>query len=140
MTIPKRCVRSRLGNRRISGQALTEFALTLPLLALLLFGVIQYGFIFNAYMTLRHGTHVTARTLALLGNTNTAQSVLSQAISPVLQPANLGSVTSMQTFVGSAPAITVSASYNLPLIISFVVPGVAGNNLTITTQATYRSD
>jgi Flp pilus assembly protein TadG len=125
--------------RQHSGQALVEFALCLPFLAVLLFGIIQYGFIFNAYMTLRHATHVAARTVSLPGNTNTAESVVSQAISPMLQPSNLGAVTTTPTSIGGVPAFTVGASYNLPLIIKFVVPGATGSSLTITAQATYRS-
>jgi Flp pilus assembly protein TadG len=52
------------------GQALVEFALVVPLLALLLFAIIQYGFIFNAYMNVRHAAFVTARSVALSGTSN----------------------------------------------------------------------
>ena len=38
--------------RNEQGQTMTEFALVLPVLALLLFGVIQFGILFNNYVTL----------------------------------------------------------------------------------------
>jgi Flp pilus assembly protein TadG len=43
------------------GQAMTEFALVLPILALLLFGVIQFGITFNNYLTLTDAVRAGAR-------------------------------------------------------------------------------
>jgi Flp pilus assembly protein TadG len=47
--------------RNERGQALTEFALVLPILALLLFGVIQFGIAFNNYITLTDAVRAGAR-------------------------------------------------------------------------------
>jgi Flp pilus assembly protein TadG len=122
-----------------SGQTLVEFALTLPLLALLLFAIIQYGFIFSAYMTLRHGAHVAARTASLPGGASDIQAVYCSAVSPLLDCARLGTAVVTSNTVGTLSAVTVSNSYSLPLIIRFVVPGATGNALTISAQATYRT-
>lgn len=124
--------------RTETGQTLVEFALTLPLLALLLFGIIQYGFIFNAYMTLRHGMHVAARSLSLPSVTNSAQSIVCGAVQPMLDCGRLGTPTVTTNTVGSISSVQVSGNYGLPLIIRFVVPGAVGNTLTITASATYR--
>jgi Flp pilus assembly protein TadG len=43
------------------GQALTEFAFVLPLLVLLLFGVIQFGVLYNHYVTLTDAVRAGAR-------------------------------------------------------------------------------
>ena len=43
------------------GQSLTEFALALPILILMLFAVIQFGIIFNNYVTLTDATRAGAR-------------------------------------------------------------------------------
>jgi Flp pilus assembly protein TadG len=43
------------------GQSLTEFALALPILALLLFAIIQFGIVFNNYVTLTDATRAGAR-------------------------------------------------------------------------------
>jgi Flp pilus assembly protein TadG len=120
------------------GQNMVEFAMTLPLLALLLFGIIQYGFIFNAYMTLRHGMHVAARSIALPGVTNSPKDIVCGAIQPMLDCSNLGTPTVTSNTVGAISAVQVSGSYGLPLIFRFVVPGANGNTLTITASATYR--
>ena len=47
--------------RREGGQGLTEFALVLPILAILLFGVIQFGIIFGGYNALINSVRETAR-------------------------------------------------------------------------------
>jgi hypothetical protein len=47
------------------GQSLTEFALALPVLALLLFAVIQFGIAFNNYITLTDATRAGARKAAV---------------------------------------------------------------------------
>jgi Flp pilus assembly protein TadG len=47
--------------RAQDGQTMTEFALVLPLLALLLFGVIQFGIAFNNYITLTDAVRAGAR-------------------------------------------------------------------------------
>jgi len=53
-------------NRRFSlkdqqGQSMTEFALVVPILALLLFGVIQFGIVFNNYIQLTDAVRAGAR-------------------------------------------------------------------------------
>ncbi len=44
---------------------MTEFALVLPILALLLFGVIQFGLVFNNYITLTDAVRAGARKAAV---------------------------------------------------------------------------
>jgi Flp pilus assembly protein TadG len=53
--------RNRTQFRAQNGQTMTEFALVLPLLALLLFGVIQFGIAFNNYITLTDAVRAGAR-------------------------------------------------------------------------------
>ena len=47
------------------GQTVTEFALVLPVLALILFAVIQFGIVFNNYVTLTDATRAGARKAAV---------------------------------------------------------------------------
>lgn len=44
---------------------MTEFVLVLPVLALLLFGVIQFGIVFNQYLTLTDAVRAGARKAAV---------------------------------------------------------------------------
>ena len=53
----------QLKNER--GQTMVEFALVLPVLALLLFGVIQFGIAFNSYLTITDAVRAGARKAAV---------------------------------------------------------------------------
>jgi hypothetical protein len=50
-----------ISRRRRSGQTLVEFALTLPILLVLLFGIIEFGRIFQAWVTLQNAARAAAR-------------------------------------------------------------------------------
>jgi Flp pilus assembly protein TadG len=125
-----------------SGSTMVEFALTLPLLALMLFGIIQYGFIFAAYMTLRNASAVGAR-YASLGTspkptTQQITDVTIGAITPMLKTngatVNVGTVT-----VGGQSATSVQINYDLKLIIPFVVPGkTSGSSLALSATSVMR--
>jgi Flp pilus assembly protein TadG len=58
-------MRKSISLRDQKGQSLTEFALVLPILALLLFAVIQFGIVFNNYITLTDATRAGARKAAV---------------------------------------------------------------------------
>lgn len=47
------------------GQSLVEFALILPLLILMLFGIIDFGRIFHAYLTIDHAGREAARAASI---------------------------------------------------------------------------
>ena len=51
--------RMQIGNQR--GQAMTEFALVMPLLLFLLLAIIQFGLVFNNYITLTDAVRAGAR-------------------------------------------------------------------------------
>jgi Flp pilus assembly protein TadG len=54
---------NKLKNER--GQTMVEFAVVLPVLALLLFAVIQFGIAFNSYITLTDAVRAGARKAAV---------------------------------------------------------------------------
>ncbi len=140
MTVCKLMNKARAKTR---GAALVEFALTFPLLAFVLFAIIQYGFVFSAYMTLRHGAHQTARSLSTAGSTRTSSNatvVACSAISPILDCNNLQAVQVQSNVINSANTIQVSLSYNLPLIIPWVVPNNQNGQVVLTSQAVYRTN
>ena len=47
------------------GQAMTEFAVVLPVVALVLFAIVQFGIAFNNYLTLTDAVRRGARTAAV---------------------------------------------------------------------------
>ena len=64
MSAPTPHVVRRIRSREERGQTLVEFALVLPLLGLLIFGIIQFGIIFNNYVTLTDAARAGARRAA----------------------------------------------------------------------------
>ena len=115
---------------RREGSNLVEFALTLPLLALLLFAIIQYGFLFAAHITLRNAASVGARAAVISTNNNSPALLAKAACGPMLDSTKANAVLG-QTNVAGAQAWTMTVSYDVPLIIPFVVPG-GGSTKTLT--------
>jgi Flp pilus assembly protein TadG len=58
----------RLKIRDEQGQTLTEFAIVLPLLVVLLFAIIQFGIVFNNYVSLTDAARAAARKGAVSRN------------------------------------------------------------------------
>ncbi|RLC54637.1 MAG: hypothetical protein DRI80_19030, partial [Chloroflexota bacterium] len=54
-------LKTRLNQLRIRGQGMVEFALVLPVLLLLLFGLVEFGRIFHAWLTLEYAARQAAR-------------------------------------------------------------------------------
>ena len=75
------------GRRRHRGAVLVEFALVAPLLFVLLFGIIEFGFAFVQWLDVRHGARETARLVAVNYNPNNnvgdpqAQDILAEGCS-----------------------------------------------------------
>jgi len=114
------------------GQAATEFALVLPILALLLFGIIQLGIVFNHYVTVTDAVRAGARKAAVsrhqsdpVGTATTA--VRSSATN--LDQAQLGVAVNSTWQQGTD--VTVTATY--PFQVSLLGFVVTSGQLTSTT-------
>jgi Flp pilus assembly protein TadG len=121
------------------GSTLVEFAFVLPLLAFILFAIIQYGFLFAAYITVRNASAVGARQALINPNATVVQGVATAAVSPMLDSskatANLGTIS-----VGGATAYQVTVSYPLKMIIPFILPpfNKSNTNRTLTASTVMR--
>lgn len=112
------------------GQAMVEFALVIPLLALVLFAIIQYGFIFSAYISVKNASAVGAR-YAVVGSHTTAdiQSVTQDALRKSLSTGSVTVNVTTNAILGAATnAVSVRVNYNMTLIVPFVVPGKTNDN------------
>ena len=114
------------------GQSLTEFALALPILALLLFAVIQFGIAFNNYVSLTDATRAGARKAAVgrqLSNpANVCVSAIRTAAADLTQSSLSPSCSS--TWQPGAD-VTVTATY--PYRISLLGLVVKSGRLSSTT-------
>jgi hypothetical protein len=109
-------------NRGDRGATLVEFAIVAPLLFLLLLGVIEFGFVFNNYQSVRQGSREGARqavvaqlgTTTSCGITGTSPNVSTQQlICLVKDRVGLGDDTRVKVLLGSGPGYALGA----PLVV-----------------------
>ncbi|NMD70118.1 pilus assembly protein [Bacillus sp. DNRA2] len=99
-----------------AGQATVELALSLLVLLLIVFAIIDFGRIFQAYLTTEHATREGAR-LASLGATDTEITTATKTAAQVDEAAKLTvTVTPQQDLRKRGTYVTVATSY--PVTIS----------------------
>ena len=129
-------MRSRVDIRSDNGQTMVEFAIVLPVLCLLLFGVIQFGILFNNYITLTDAVRAGARKAAVSRNLGAggavaaAQTAVRDSASD-LDSTKLPAPTVTSTWEHAEP-VTVCAQYPYSIdLIGFVA---ASGNLKSCTK------
>src|SRR5688572_18999057 len=78
----------RSGNWRARGAAVVEFAVVLPLLLTILFGIIEYGWVFMVRQTLQTAAREGCR-LAVLQTTTTPYTNVLDRVAQVMEPTGL---------------------------------------------------
>lgn len=114
------------GKRSLDGQSLVEFALTLPLLMLILLGVLDLGRLFFAYIAINNAAREGARYGAEFpwdpaGAISHAQQ----------EPDNLVTVTTI-----TSPLCTFD-QYGRPITNSLGIINPVGTPITVTVQSTF---
>jgi len=117
--------------RNAEGQTMVEFALVLPILCLLLFGVIQFGIVFNNYVDLTDAVRAGARKAAVSRLTSdpsgpngvAKQAVINSAGDIKIDPTKVTVTSDWQP----GDDVTVQAAY--PYSISLLGIVVASGNL-----------
>jgi len=140
-----------LSRRESRGQSLVEFALVLGPLLLVFLAIVQFGFIFNAYVTMTNATREGARTGTVYvydGTKSKAQNDLARnnAIkTAVLSSMNLLSKSSPQFASGTTWTQSGLTYTNGDLTVTYSVPvdltdsdARVGQSVTVT--ATYHQD
>lgn len=122
--------------RAQNGQTMTEFALVLPVIALLLFAVIQCGIAFNNYLTVTDAARAAARKGAVA--THGSGSPSSAAITAARASAENLDQSKFQVTVSASPSwqrgadVIVTTSY--PYQISLLGFVVKSGNVSSTTR------
>jgi Flp pilus assembly protein TadG len=103
-----------------NGQSLVEFALVLPLLVLLLFGIIDFGRIIHAYLTIDHAGREAARA-ASIGKTKVE---VEQVAIDSGKSINLSDVTVSPGTSGANATVTITypITFLTPVIGNIVGP------------------
>jgi len=94
------------------GAAAVEFALVLPVLVLLLFGIIEFGLVFDAQLTITHAAREGARVASVGGNVASAVAAQTSGLTGVTY--TLTPVTNSPTR-GSYYEVTVRYTYPLDI-------------------------
>lgn len=133
------------------GQSLVEFALVLTPLFIILLGIIQFGFVFNSYITLTNAAREGAR----VGTVYVYDSSLSKAQNDLARNDAIKTslIASMNLLAKTSPNFSTSSSWtqssliftNGDLIVAYVVPnGVIDTDARVgqqvTVSATYHQD
>jgi Flp pilus assembly protein TadG len=117
----------QLKNER--GQALVEFALVIPIFLMLLLGILQFGIIFNNYITLTDAARAGSRVAAVSRNDSCPEC---KAKAAVQDAANGLDMAELQVDVDSSwqpgEQVTVTAKY--PYTINILGQVVASGDLT----------
>jgi Flp pilus assembly protein TadG len=93
---------------------MTEFALVLPILALLLFGVIQFGLVFNQYVTMTDAVRAGARKAAVSRHLSDPEGAAETAVRNAatdLKQTDLNVDVTVSPSWTAGSEVTVSADY-----------------------------
>jgi Flp pilus assembly protein TadG len=115
------------------GAAAVEFAIIAPVLILLLFGIVEYGFMFDAQLQVTGAARQAAREMAVTADTGEASAAAvsaTGALSPVLTTAD---VAFSRTDCPSGQDVTATIGYDRPFIT-----GLFGATVHLVGTATYR--
>jgi Flp pilus assembly protein TadG len=120
---------TRFGIRDEDGQTFVEFAIVLPILVLLVFGITQFGLAFRNYLAITDAARVGARAAAVKRTTGACPAART-AIQNTVSASQWSQISSRITCtagasVGDPVTITIQYPYSIGL------PGVsASGNLT----------
>jgi|SRR5579862_1842605 len=122
------------------GQAAVEFALVLPLLLVLFLGIIEFGIVFNHYVTLTDATRVGARKAITMRIGGTTPADATQAVRDAAGDLDQGQLNvnvddpSDPNFQTAGSQITVTATYPYQIDIPLLGLSLMSGTLTSTAE------
>ncbi len=122
------------------GAVTVEFVLTATMLFIILFGIVEFAFIFNAKLVLTGAAREGARRAAVEGGaTEGAYSSISDylALGNVSPEAVTAAISPTQASYGTT--ICVDLSYEYPVMTSFLRP-IIGDSLVLTARVLTRGE
>jgi Flp pilus assembly protein TadG len=126
-------MQKRISLKNQEGQSMTEFALVLPILVFLLFGVIQFGITFNNYITLTDAVRAGARKGSVGRNLQNPDAATVQSVRDAatdLRQSDLNVTVASSWQQGSDVSVTATYPYSISLLGLVVKSG----RLTSTTK------
>ena len=122
-----RRTRPVLGER---GAALVEFAVLLPLVVLLTFGIIEFGIAFNDFISVRNGTREGAR-LGVVDDVKNAPSCPISGVPYIPPPTPINSLDATKALICKTKSRIDLDKTQIRVKVSFTGTQTVGDNLTI---------
>jgi Flp pilus assembly protein TadG len=134
-----RAQRNTAGRRRERGAALTEFAIIVPVIAMLLCGLVEFGFAWQDKMTAESAVRAGARTGSSLGSERLADYSIIQGVKSALNDIGLGNVQYVVVYKSSTAdgAVPAACSGSTPTSQSGLCNVYTGAQLSSLTQASF---
>ena len=123
----------RTNLRNEQGQSLTEFALMLPILLLVLFGIVQLGIVFNHYITVADASRAGARKAVVsqqAANPTAAAVNAARASATNLTQSKFTVTVSSSWADGADVTVTTSYPYQVSLLGVVVTSGTLSSTTT----------
>ncbi|MCX8032571.1 MAG: pilus assembly protein [Thermoleophilia bacterium] len=120
------------------GAAAVEFALVLPMLLIILFGILDWGLYLYNDLLLTHAARDAARYLSV-NNESGAEATLNNAKQKLISVQS----TTVSTVVGSSgneAEVTLTATYNFITPLPNLLPGIGGGSVNIDASAVMRRE
>lgn len=104
------------------GQALVEFALVLPILLILVFGIIEFGRVFNAYIVVSNASREGARQAAV---GNTSAKTKAEEVAASLTPKVTVNISPAIGSTKYGEKVTVTVTYKMPIVTPIIGPMIS---------------
>jgi Flp pilus assembly protein TadG len=124
---------SRRRIREQKGQTMVEFALIMPVLFLVLFGIIQFGALYNDYITLTDAARVGARKAAVSRQTGDPVGLATAAVKNAASDLDLAKLNIAVTAPAWAPGADVTVQTSYPYEVNILGVVVASGMLKSST-------
>jgi Flp pilus assembly protein TadG len=119
-------MRTDITNTNERGQTMTEFTLILPILCLLLFGVIQFGIVFNNYVTVTDAARAGARKAVVSRTAMSPSAITENAVrssAATLDQSKLAVTVATSWTQGTDVTVTAAYPYEISLLGLIVKSG-----------------
>lgn len=130
----------RTGRKDEKGQSLVEFALVVPMLLILVFGIAEFG---RAWMTrnVLTGAAREAARIAVIQPPAGGIALATTRANQVLSSAGITTATVTVNDDGTAfGTVTATVVYNFPVVVAGFIPGLNSSTLPLTSTTTMRRE
>lgn len=130
-TLAALCTTYKRGRFRRSGQALTELALIVPMMVMMLAGVFEFGRALYTYTTIVHATREGARVAIVTADDASIRHAVQQAADVSIPDANITIIRGSGAPAQTSVSVVYDFQANIPLISRFFDHGVLRLHRTI---------